>query len=199
MELLNRGAGMSEESELFHQRVDALTMERDAARVAERAASESARGSGYGGYRREARPAHEAASVPAQKVPEPGYRSQTGTSLTISENNMRVLKFDGHKVHLWSGRFQTFLTGRGSINALESTSDPMRIAGSLGGMAEPDRLIYRSGEERVEHGVSGGSEPVEERMHATGFVNEEWKAVPGTGLVSIAECTARLLRGSAAI
>lgn len=106
---------------------------------------------------------------------------------------MRVLKFDGHKVHLWSGRFQTFLTGRGSSNALESTSDPMRIAGSLGGMAEHDRLIYPHGQERAEHGVSDGSERACRRTHVCHWVSKG--SIEGCdGYVSIAECTPRLLR-----
>ena len=55
---------------------------------------------------------------------------------------MRVPKFDGRsQLHLWSSRFQTFLTARSLIGALEPTSNPIRIAGGLGGMEERNRSV----------------------------------------------------------
>ena len=46
-------------------------------------------------------------------------------------------------------RFQAFSTARCLISALETTSDPMRVAADLRGMAERDRSIYRYGQVRV--------------------------------------------------
>ena len=47
------------------------------------------------------------------------YRSHTGTSLIMSQN--RVPSCDCKKVHLWSGRFQSFLAARNLISVLEPT------------------------------------------------------------------------------
>ena len=65
-----------------------------------------------------------------------GYRSQAGPSLIMSQNNMRVPRFEGTRVYMWSSTFQAFLTVRGLISTLEPTSDPIRVSGGLGGMAE---------------------------------------------------------------
>lgn len=59
-----------------------------------------------------------------EQVLEQDHRRQTGTSLTMSQNRMRVPRFGGPKIHVRSGRFQYFLTARGLVNALEPASDP---------------------------------------------------------------------------
>ena len=98
----------------------------------------------------------------------------------MSQN--RVSRCDGKNVHLWSGRFQSFLTARNLISALEPTPDIIRIAGALGGTAERERSIYPHGLEKVEkcekawdflimEAMQG--QPVEERMHAAGSGNTE--------------------------
>ena len=95
-------------------------------------------------------PALQQQRVQVQQA-EQVYRNHTGMSLIMSQNGMRVPKFiDGQKLHLWSSRFQAFLTARGLIGTIEPTSDPIRVAGSLRCMAERDRLIYRYGQEKVE-------------------------------------------------
>ena len=82
---------------------------------------------------------------------EQGYRNHTGTSLFMSQNGMRVAKFiHGQKLHLWSSRFQAFLTARGLIGTIDPTSDPILVAGGSGGMADHDQLIYRYGQEKME-------------------------------------------------
>ena len=121
-----------------------------------------------------------------QPVPEQSYRIPTGPSLIMSQNSMRVPKFDGSsQLHLWSSKLQAYLTARGVIDALETTSDPIRIAGVLGGMTERDRSVHRHGQEKVEkcekawefRMESMQGQPVEERMHAAGLVEGAWKAV----------------------
>ena len=66
-------------------------------------------------------------------VPEQCYRSHTGTFPIMSQNHMRVPKFDEQNVHLWSSRLQASSTIQELIHALEPTSHPIRIAGGLGG------------------------------------------------------------------
>ena len=80
-----------------------------------------------------------------------GYSSHSGTHRFVSQNGMRVPKFiDGLNLHLWSSRFQTFLTARGLIVTIEPTCNPILVAGGSGGMAVRDRLIPRYGQEKVE-------------------------------------------------
>ena len=158
---------------------DATLADRDATVATERALRMSAEAAAQGDTAgRSGRPIQQA-SV-GQPVPEPDYRHQTPPALILSsQNSMRVPKFDGRsQLHLWSHRFQTFLTARGLIGALEPTSDPIRIAGGLGGMEERNRSIYLHGQQRVEkcekaweflmEAMQG--QPVEERMHAAGSV-----------------------------
>ena len=110
---------------------DATVAERDATVATERALRMPAEAAAQGGTAgRSGRPMQKA-SV-GQPVPEPDYCHQTPPALIVSssQNRMRVPKFDGRgQLHLWSHRFQTFLTARGLIGAPEPTSDPIRIAG----------------------------------------------------------------------
>ena len=98
-----------------------------------------------------------------QPVPEPDYRHHTPPALILSQNSMQVHKFYGRgQLHLWSHIFQTFLTARGLIWALEPTSDPIRIAGGLGGMEERKPVdlspwAEESREVREGMGISYGS------------------------------------------
>ena len=134
---------------------------------------------------RRSEPALQQPRVKVQQA-EQGYRNHNGMSLFMSQNGMRVPKFiDGQTLHLWSSRFQAFLTARGLIGTIESTSDPTRVTGGSGGMAERDRLIYRYGPEKVETCERPGNflwkpcKPVEERIHATGSVEGAWKSIMG--------------------
>ena len=105
---------MSEENELRRHHIDKMRLELDADRAAvdaeraavaaERAAKESAEptakeGIGAGNEQRIQQPSA------GQQVPEQGCRSQTGMPLVMSQSSMRVPKFDGQNVHLWSSRF----------------------------------------------------------------------------------------------
>ena len=187
---------MAEENELLRQQLEQVPMnlaernatmaERDVTLAAERALRLSAEAGVQertGG--RSGQPMQQATA--GQPVPEQGYRNQTPSSLVLSSHNsMRVPKFDGRsQLHLWPSRFQTFLTARGLIGALEPTSDPNRIAGGLGGMEERNRSVYRHGQQSVEKCDKAWEflmermqgQPVEERMHASGSVKEAWKAV----------------------
>ena len=81
---------------------------------------------------------------------EQSYRNNTGMRLFMSQNGMRGPMFIYRQpLHLWSSRFQAFLTARGFIGTIELTSDPCRVAGGSGGMAQRDRLICRYGPEKV--------------------------------------------------
>ena len=151
---------MAEEIELLRQQLaevttnlaerDATLADRDATVATERALRMSAEAAAQGDTAgRSGRPIQQTgaqASV-GQPVPEPDYRHQTPPALILSsQNSMRVPKFDGRsQLHLWSHRFQPFLTARGLIGALEPTSDPIRIAGSFGGVEERNRSIYLHG------------------------------------------------------
>ena len=129
---------------------DVTAAEPDATVTTERAGRMPAEGEAQGGTAgRSGRPMQQA-SVGSL------CRSQTTINmlprrLSCRHNSMRVPKFDGRgQLHLWSHRFQTFLTARGLIGAFEPTSDPIRIAGGLGGMEERNRSIYRHGKQRDE-------------------------------------------------
>ena len=82
-----------------------------------------------------------------QPVPEQGYRNQIPPSpLLSSKRSMRVTKFDGHdQQHLYSSRFQTFLTARGLIETFEPTRKTIRIVGGLTGMEDRNRSINLHG------------------------------------------------------
>ena len=99
---------------------------------------------------RRSEPALQQPRVKVQQA-EQGYRNHNGMSLFMSQNGMRVPKFiDGQTLHLWSSRFQAFLTARGLIGTIDPTSDPILVAGGSGGMADHDQLIYRYGQEKME-------------------------------------------------
>ena len=155
-------------------------------RAAERAAREASEAAAKEAIDGRSEPALQQKRVQGQQV-EQGYRSHAGTSLSMSQNGMQVLKFiDGRKLHLWSRRFQPVLAARGLIGPIEPTSAPIGVTGSLGGIAERDRLIYRHGPEKVEKCEKAWEflmeeatqgHPVEERVHATGSLEGAWKAV----------------------
>ena len=118
--------------------------------AAEKAAREASGAAAKEAIDRWSKPALQQPRVQVQQA-EQGYRNHTGMSLFVSQNGMRVPKLiDGQKLHLWSSRFQDFLTARGLIGTIEPESDPIRVAEGSGGMAERDRLIYRYGQEKVE-------------------------------------------------
>ena len=142
--LPQRNATLAEQDTTVAERDAALSAER-ALRMSAEAAVQSATAGGSG------RPMQQASA--GQPVPEPDYRHHlTPPALILSsQNSMRVPKFNGRsQLHLWSHRFQAFSKARGLIGALEPTSDPIRIAGGLGGMEERNRSIYFHGKQRVE-------------------------------------------------
>ena len=137
----NLGKKLSDKNDPNLAERDATLANRDATVATERAlrmsAEEAAQGVTAGRSGRPIQQTGAQASV-GQPVPEPYYRHQTPAALILSsQNSMRAPKFDGRsQLHLWSHKFQTFLTARGLIEALEPTSDRIRIAGGLGGMEE---------------------------------------------------------------
>ena len=172
----------SERREWAAERAELEEIRKGAAGKATREASEAAAKEAIDGRNESAL---QQPRVQVQQA-EQGYRNHTGMSLFMSQNDKRVPKFiDGQKLHLWSSRFEAFLTARGLIGTIEPTSDPIRVAGGSGGMAELDRLIYRYGQEKVEKCAKAWEflmeamqgHPVEERMHATGSVEGAWQAV----------------------
>ena len=139
---------MSGESELLRQQLElgaemeSVRLETDAKIESERVARKAAEAVAKEAIERRSEPALQQPRVKVQQA-EQGYRNHNGMSLFMSQNGMRVPKFiDGQTLHLWSSRFQAFLTARGLIGTIEPTSDPIRVAGGLGGMAELDRVIY---------------------------------------------------------
>ena len=125
---------MSGESELLRQRLEEVQVEMESVRrerATERAELDELR---QGAAKQATREASEAeAKEPIDGRSEPAlqqqrvqvqqaeqvYRNHTGMSLIMSQNGMRVPKFiDGQTLHLWSSRFQAFLTARGLIGTI---------------------------------------------------------------------------------
>lgn len=138
---------MSGESELLRQQIDTTSIQLDAANVAiptERAARESAEAT-----KTTEATAREGTGGRSEK--QQGYRCQAGTSLIMIQSSMRAPKFNGRsQLHVWSRKCLYFWSARGSIETLEPTSNPIRIAGGVWGMEERNQSVFRHGQRRAE-------------------------------------------------